>query len=330
MMFYSVFWKFIWNKRKWPRDFRLASWEKDELPPGADSILEQTFFLLTLPWFLVTACPPEVLTVSSSRFSKLPLGDKWERQLPWAPVSSLILAFVGNKPRSIHVFKAGTWNPKLYQWVACFCEFKLRQNLVPHSDNWYTCDSWQWRWNLHSTPYFQFSVANIWGLRHSHMVGETLIRFHICRMNEWVDEWMGRWIEGPQPDQRAWSIFICQKENLAQGQRKEECCANGLGVRESVRRDSGLGWWVHLGVVSASLGRVRYQVKQVRLRGGLLWRGWSHMELLAVGQALGGRLGRVCRKERVALGSMGVSVRERPDGRRGPESNQAPHRGGWH
>lgn len=48
----QCFWKFIWNKKKWPIDFRLASWDKDGPPARDNSTLEQIRFCL----FLVTPC----------------------------------------------------------------------------------------------------------------------------------------------------------------------------------------------------------------------------------------------------------------------------------
>lgn len=53
-----------------------------------------------------------------------------------------------------------------------------------------------------------------------------------CLLDGWMDE--------PQPNWRAWSMFIGQKESLTLAE-EGEMCANRLGVGEKVPIDSRVG-----------------------------------------------------------------------------------------
>ena len=149
----------------------LASWDKDGSLARADSI--QTNLIPCHPYqglgHRTLYVNSDLLTVSSSRFVKLPLGEEWEGPLPQALGSLLKLPFMRPNPRGIHVVQATRWNPTLSLWDAFFDELKLRPKLIHPNYSWHACNSQWWEWDQCGLLYFQFSLANLWGLRHSHV-----------------------------------------------------------------------------------------------------------------------------------------------------------------
>lgn len=123
-----------------------------------------------------------------------------------------------------------------------------------------------------------------------------------------------------------------QKENPAEGQRREECGADELRAGECPigTQDWGPSQGRAVGGgMSASMGRVTFQVKQVwwgevtekRLkpqRSYLLWEGLrGHLEMVCQEE----RDEEFARREGV-LGNVGVKAQERTEDRRGSESEQ--------